>query len=141
MTGQETVRYTLDGVELTARKDESGYLLIARTDKEHSHSNPAVEIQPNPSAGQWTSGSAGKWWFKLFEHPGSRGRPAFSTADTLEKAVEQAEARLLAAAHREAAHREAAALDSASVAEAEKILSNKIDQWFERKRSEGGCED
>ena len=50
--------------------------------------------------------------------------------------AEQTEARLLEAAHREAA----ATLASASVAEAGKILDNKIDQWLERKRSEDGCE-
>ena len=140
MTEQEAVRYTVEGVELTARKDENGRLLIARADKEPSYSNLAVEIRPNPNAGRGiVSGTAGKWWFKLFTRPGS-GNPAFDTTDTLEKAVAKAEARLLEAAHREASDREAAALSSASVAEAGAILNNKIDQWLERKRSEDGCE-
>ncbi len=138
MTEQETetVRYTLDGVELTARKDENGYLLIARADKEPSRNNPAVAIRPNPRAREWTtSGSAGKWWFKLFEHPGSRDR-AFDTADTLEKAVAKAEAKFLNAARREAA----AILASVSVEEAGEILDNQIDLWLERKCSEGSGE-
>ena len=141
MTRPEAVRYTLEEVELTARKDENGCLLIARADQTPSHSSPAVEIRPNPSAGRAiTSGSAGKWWFKLFNHPESVHRPPFGTADTLEKAVEIAEAKLLAAARREAAHREAEALASASVEEAGKILGNRIDRWLEGKRSEGDCE-
>ena len=136
MTGQEAVRYTLDGVELTAHKDENGCLLIARADKELSHSNPMVKIQPNPRAGRAiVSGTSGKWWFKLFNHPES-GRPAFDTADTLEKAVEKAEAKLMEAARRETV----ADLASASVAEAGTILGNWIDQWLEHKRSGDGCE-
>lgn len=66
--------------------------------------------------------------------------PPFGTADTLEKAVEQAEAKLLEAAHREASHREAAALSSASGAEAGEIPDNKIDQWLERNRPLNDCE-
>ena len=137
MTEPEAVRYTLKGVYLTARKDENGCLLIARADQVPSHSSPAVKIQPNPSAGRAiTSGSAGKWWFKLFNHPESVHRRPFGTADTLEKAEET----LLEAARREAAHREAAALASASVEEAEEILGDRIDRWLEDKRSEGDCE-
>lgn len=140
MTEQEAVRYTLKGVELTAHKDEKGCLLIARADKETSHSNSAVEIRPNPSAGRTIgTGPAGKWWFKLFTPPGSGG-PAFDTADMLEKAVEKAEAKLLEEARREASYREEAALASASVAKAGEILDSKIDQWLEHKRSEDGCE-
>lgn len=135
MTEQEAVRYTLKGVELTAHKDENGCLLIARADKETSHSSPAVEIRPDLSVARgMVPGTTGKGWFKLFTRPGSGGR-AFSFADTLEKAVEQAEAKLLEAAHWEVV----AALSSASGADAREILDSKIDQWLEHKRSEDGC--
>ncbi len=136
MTEQEAVRYTVEGVELTARKDENGRLLIARADKEPSYSNLAVEIRPDLSVRRGiVSGTTRREWFKLFTRPGSGG-PPFGTADTLEKAVEKAETRLLEAARREVE----AALASASIAEAGEILDNKINQWLERKRSEDGCE-
>ena len=136
MTEQEAVRYTVEGVELTAHKDENGCLLIARADKEPSYSsNLAVEIRPDLSVRRgMVPGTTGRKWFKLFTRPGS-GEPPFGTADTLEKAVEQAEAKLLEAAHWEVV----AALSSASGARAREILDNKIDQWLERKHSGDGC--
>ena len=75
MTEQEAVRYTLEGVELTAHKDENGCLLIARADKEPSYSsNLVVEIRPDLSVRRgMVPGTTRREWFKLFTRPGSGG--------------------------------------------------------------------
>ena len=137
MTEQEAITYTVDGVELSAGRLENGSLLIARADEPPSYSNLAVEIRPNPGAGATTYSSSGEWpWFKLFDYPMGASRPAFINADTLEKAVERAETRLVDTARKQAEADTMATLRSLSPPEAGELLHNQIAQWLEKKQVE-----
>lgn len=134
MTEQKAIAYTVDGVELSARKTEVGSLLIARAGEEPSYNNQAVEIRPNPGAGATVYSSSGeKPWFRLFRYPEGASRPAFATADTLEKAVARAEKPLVDAARREAEADAIALLATLAQSEAGVFLQNQIDQWLEHK--------
>lgn len=135
MTEQKAVRYTRKGVYLIARKTDAGSLLIALDGEEPSYKNQAVEIRPKPDSVNQTHPPT-KWWFTLHEFPSGRGGPGFGNADTLDKAVAEAEKRLLGAARRRAEAEVMAHMAFRSVAEAGEGLDRAIDQWLEGKRSE-----